>query len=101
MEGRSKFLAGGTEFGSMICLVTEGDEGSDGFLTTLRDELLDEDFDPDCSGLFGSRSFVFVANCRHCVTVFDGRLSPGLNLDPADVDRGCDNVLGNDLALIL
>ena len=52
-------------------------------------------------GLLISRSFVLEDNCRHCITVFDGRFSSGLGFDPVDEDLGDDKVLGNDLALVL
>ena len=60
---------------------------------------LDEDLGFMCSGLLGSRSFVFVEVCRHCITVLDGRLSPVFDRVPVDADRVCDRVFGADFAL--
>ena len=49
----------------------------------FREEFL-EDIALTCSRLIGSRSFDFVVNCKHCITVFDGCLSLAPVLGLAD-----------------
>ena len=65
----------------------------------FREELM-EDITLTCSRLIGSRSFDFVVNCKHCITVFDGCLSLAPVLGLADDWRNVVVVFGEDLALL-
>ena len=93
----SASLAKGIGAESVSCRLTKGDC----FLGAFRDVLLDEDLVLNCSGLLGSRSFVFVAVCRHCITFLDRRPSPVLVLVPVDADRACDRIFGAGLGFDL
>ena len=84
---------------SVASCLANGIGGWDFFLEAFRDVLLEEDLSFICSGLLGSRSFVLVVVCKHCITVLHGRLSPALVLVLADADRVCDRVFGAERAL--
>ena len=66
----------------------------------LLEELL-EDLVFLCSGLFGSRSLTFNVDCKHCITVLDGRLSVVLVPGFAEDGRDVVVVLGEDFAFLM